>query len=194
MAQQLHAKGHGVSLLALFNSFPPNSNFERLRCTPRCLGRFALNTARWLNYFRKWTPEQRRDFLRRKLILVRKGLQFRREGRAHTVEDIHAEDFIDVSEYADYQRHLWDIHLRASARYVPRPYAGHITVFRTRIHPFLCSFDPAFGWSQFAEGGCTVKVMTGAHESILDKPNVRALAEELDKCLLSAQALSQGPK
>jgi amino acid adenylation domain-containing protein len=190
MARQLSAQKHRVALLALFNAMPPNSSFDRLPLNPLALARFAVNAVRWLNHFRQWTPEQRQQFLQRKLNLVRKALQ---SNRGRTLDDIHAEDWIDVSEYPEYQRRLWDIHLRASARYIPRRFDGHITLFRTRIHPVLCSFDPAFDWGEFAGDGCTVKVMKGAHESLLDEPYVRLLAKELDDCLVAAQAPAAVP-
>jgi thioesterase domain-containing protein len=55
-------------------------------------------------------------------------------------------------------------------------------VLRTELHPFLCSFDPTFGWAEYAQDGVTVKVVTGAHESILNEPHVRAVAAELNRC------------
>ena len=57
-----------------------------------------------------------------------------------------------------------------------------VTVLRTELHPFLCSFDSTFGWAEYAQGGVTVKVVTGAHESILNEPHVQAVAAELNRC------------
>ena len=53
-------------------------------------------------------------------------------------------------------------------------------MLRTELHPFLCSFDATFGWAEFAEG-VTVKVVTGAHESMLNEPHVQAVAAELNR-------------
>ena len=84
------------------------------------------------------------------------------------------------------------MHLTASRNYLPKRFDGQITVFRTRIHPFLCSFDPAFGWGEFARGGVAVRIVPGAHESILDEPYVRVLANELDQCLRECHSRPAG--
>jgi amino acid adenylation domain-containing protein len=184
MAQQLHDQGERVSTLVMFNAMPPNSRFERVKVTPLFVVKFAWNSWHWFRYFCHWTPEQRHDFSRRKLRLIKKYFG-QLIGRSEMGPiPVKAEDRIDVSLYPDYQRRFWDIHLRASAQYHPRPYPGHITVFRTRIYPFLCSFDPTFGWGEFAEDGVTVRVVSGAHESILDEPYVRGLAKEVKLSLL----------
>ncbi len=72
--------------------------------------------------------------------------------------------------------------------YVPQPYPGRVTLFRTRVHPFFCSYDPAFGWTELARDGVTVKIIPGGHESILEEPNVQVLARELTACLARVQA------
>jgi thioesterase domain-containing protein len=53
----------------------------------------------------------------------------------------------------------------------------------TPIYPLFCTFDPAFGWGDFVKGRLTLKVVPGAHESILDEPYVREVARELRVCL-----------
>ena len=64
MARQLQAEGQRVSLLALFNSMPPNSSYFQARWSPGLALRFIQNSWNWLGYFRQWRPEQRRDFFR----------------------------------------------------------------------------------------------------------------------------------
>ena len=105
-----------------------------------------------------------------------------RRGDAARKDAFDAEDYVDLSDYSPQRRRLWDLHLRAAARYAPSVYPGRVTVLRTELHPFLCSFDPTFGWAEYAQGGVTVKVVTGAHESILNEPHVQAVAAELNRC------------
>ena len=184
MARQLTAGGHQIALLALFNAMPPNSSYECLSLNPRNLLPFAQNAWRWFGYFRRWTPEQQSSLIHRKWRLLlknfRHGLRFAKHVPAQT-----AQDSVDLSLYPEYQQELWDIHLRASSQYFPKPYTGQIALFRTSIHPFLSSFDPACGWREFARGGVTVHVMPGTHESILNEPHVRAVAECLNRVLRS---------
>jgi len=180
MAQQLVARGERVALLALMNATPPNSSFEQVRLTPAWAAQFAGNSWHWFLHFLRWGPGHRRQFLARKVRVWKKRL-LRRGEMAHR-DEIDAEDYVDLSDYSPQRRRLWDVHLRAAARYVPGVYPGRVTVVRTELHPFLCSFDPTFGWAQYAQGGVTVKVVTGAHESILNEPHVQAVAAELNRC------------
>jgi amino acid adenylation domain-containing protein len=180
MAQQLVARGECVALLALMNATPPNSSFEQVSLTPTWLARFSENSWHWLRHFLRWGSGHRRQFLARKARVWRKRL-LRRGARARK-DEIDAEDYVDLSDYSPQRRRLWDVHLRAAARYTPKVYPGRVTVLRTELHPFLCSFDATFGWAQYAQG-VTVKVVTGAHESILNEPHVQAVAAELNRCL-----------
>lgn len=179
MARQFRARGQSVSLLALFNSMSPNSSYFKARWSPGLALKFMQNSWHWLRYFGQWRPEQRRDFFRRKARLLKK--KARRWFGASNPEatSIEARDWLDLSQYAEYERKLWDIHIRNLRDYVPKPYAGHLTLFRTRVHPFFCSFDPTFGWAELAEEGVTVKLVPGGHESILEEPHVGILAREL---------------
>jgi len=192
MAQQLQAKGQRVELLMLFNAMPPNSSFERIRLTPRFIVRFLTNSWQWLRYFLRWSPQARQSFVRRKVRWLKN--RFRRLFRAAEGKSAHgaAADRIDLSPYPEHQRRLWDVHLRASSQYHPRPYAGNLAVFRTPIYPFFCSFDPTFGWNEFVTGALTVKVIPGAHESILDEPHVREVARELKGCLREVRTARGG--
>jgi amino acid adenylation domain-containing protein len=187
MARQLTARGHQVALLALFNAMPPNSSYERASLNPKMLLPFVQNAWRWFHYFRQWTPEQRRSLVHRKwrslVREIRGSLPFSRPVQANA-----AEDTVDLSLYPEYQQRLWDIHLRASRQYVPKPYPGCVTLFRTSIHPFFSSFDPTCGWGEFARAGVAVHIMPGTHESILDKPHVQTVAECLNQVLQEGSA------
>jgi amino acid adenylation domain-containing protein len=182
MAQQLWAEGETVKSLILFNAMAPNSQFEKPRWTPLGAARFVGNGCRWLHYFRQWTATQRQEWIRRKLPWIERfwplgGRRTAGTGEAWKDSGKHPSAVVDP------QQRLWDSHLAASARYHPQSYPGHITLFRTRIYPVFCSFDPSFGWREFAPGGVAVKIISGAHESILDEPHVRQLAKELEASL-----------
>jgi thioesterase domain-containing protein/acyl carrier protein len=186
MAQQLVARGQTVELLALMNATPPNSNFERMQFTPRWLAHFIKNSWQWLAHFARWEPEERRQLLLRKARALKKGL--RRRDTAARNGQIDAEDYVDLSDYSPQRRRLWNVHLSAAAQYRPSAYSGKIIVLRTELHPFFCSFDPAFGWGELAQGGMAVRVVSGAHESILNEPHVQAVAAELNRCFENGAA------
>jgi amino acid adenylation domain-containing protein len=177
MARQLTARGRQIALLALFNAMAPNSSYERVSWNPRTFLPFIQNAWRWLDYFRQWTPEQRRSLVQRKWRSVLGAC------RSTNTETALPHNSAVPSFYPEFQRRLWDIHLGASSQYSPKPYAGRITLFRTSIHPFFSSFDPECGWGQFAQEGVIVHMMPGAHESILDEPHVQIVAEHLNQVL-----------
>lgn len=190
MAQQLVAQGETVDMLAMINAMPANAKYDIIRVTPLWVLRFTRNAWYWFRYFCRWTPEQRRTFIHRKVRQCLK-LVIRLIGRRSLTNVPNAEDEVDLSLYPIEQQKLWQVHLHASTQYHPRPYSGHITVLRTRFHPFLCSFDPSFGWAEFAQGGVTIRIVPGAHESILDEPYAegaaKALREELEKAYRPSQ-------
>src|SRR6185503_19753067 len=107
---------------------PPNSSFEQVCLTPAWLARFAGNSWQWLRHFLRWGSGHRRQFLARKARVWRKRL-LRRGDRARR-DDIDAEDYVDLSDYSPQRRRLWDLHLRAAAKYTPRVYPGRVTVLR----------------------------------------------------------------
>ena len=90
---------------------------------------------------------------------------------------------MNVSQLPEHELSLWRVHLRAGTDYKPQKYPGRITLLRTRAHPLLCSFDPAFGWGEWAAGGVDVRIVPGSHENIFVEPDVRTLAGELEACL-----------
>src|SRR2546421_10445654 len=79
---------------------------------------------------------------------------------------IDVEEFIDTSQFPEDELKLWQVHLRAGSEYVPQPYNGRVTLLRTRRHPFLCSFDPFYGWGVLAEQGVDSRLIPGSHENI----------------------------
>jgi hypothetical protein len=79
-------------------------------------------------------------------------------------------------------------------RYKPKPYAGRVTLFRSPGHPFLCSFDPRYGWGELAMDGVDMHVVSGHHESILEEPYVKEVGAEMSRVLRRAQTLQEAPR
>lgn len=187
MARQLTAQGEVVGFLGLMNCAPPNSSYTAVRWTPAVFFRFLLNAALWVGNVFKWTPVQRREFLRWKLRTWRRKIPGLRHSGATSQIDHSVEELVDLSAHSEEERRLWSAHIRALFDYHPSPYGGQVTLFRSRIHQFVCSFDPDCGWSELARGGVRLNVVGGPHEGILEEPYVRQLASEFAKCLQTAQ-------
>lgn len=186
MARQLHAAGRKVALLALLDSAPANAGYERFTWWhPGALARFLQNIGYWLQDFRHWSPSERRRFIARKLRSS--GRQaIRRLKRQDVRDEVDIESVIDPAYFPEAELKLWEIHLRALARHVPRPYTGRATLFRTRGQPVFCSFAPDFCWGRLASGGVTVTPIPGSHENIFLEPHVRSLAAALNGALEQA--------
>jgi thioesterase domain-containing protein len=77
---------------------------------------------------------------------------------------------------------------QANRAYEPRPFAGRVALLRATEQPYGIVPDPTNGWSAMAVGGLEVRDVPGHHGAIMREPRVRILAQELDACLLKAQA------
>jgi thioesterase domain-containing protein len=172
MARQLRQQGANISLLALINCAPPDGSYTHFRFTPRGVFRFLKNLGYWAGHLRRLKPQPRREVVVWKMKVLKKRLWrlFR-----HSPVDVEA--IVDLAAQPEDRRKLWAAHVRALIPHRTQPCGGRVTLFRTRGHPMLCSFDDAFGWREFAGGGVAVKMIPGAHESALDEPHVRTLAQ-----------------
>ncbi len=183
MACQLTAQGEHVEVLAVMNCAPPNSDYGNIKWTPRFAWKFLKNLSLLTLNTLQWTPQQRRDFIWWKARLMKERLSKLLHNRADEPERVPVECLVDLSLFTGAQRRLWQSHIEALLCYHPQPYAGKVMLFRARVHPLFCSFDPLCGWAALAQGGVTLKIVDGPHEGILDEPHVRLLASELKACL-----------
>lgn len=178
MARLLEAQQQTVALLGLINCPPPNTNYERPRerGTPRWWLKFAGNLLMWgAGFVFTWTLAERSEFVRWKLRVLRKKFLAPKPGDATTGALNNLNELLGMADYSAVQRKLWETHMHAMRGYHPKTYGGDVTLFRTRGHPLLTSFDPHYGWRELARE-VTTKVMPGAHSNILDEPHVRATA------------------
>jgi len=162
MAQQLRAVGEEVATLIIFDSGPPLSD--------------ALPT-------RQKRPRQTRTV--RELALpsaAQMRFLFSRDKLQHWLES--RKDF--KTEPAHF-RTLRDANRRANKAYLATVYDGDVTLIRslefvanTRKHWHLY-------WAQLTSRTCHMIVVSGTHRSIFEKPNVRLLAQEVEKCLERAR-------
>ena len=179
MAREFRAQGEDVALLALLNCSPPNSNYGRISWTPKWLLRFGRNLLYWAQYFRQWPPAQRREFFRWKKEILKQRVAHLLGRNAAAPMKVDAGNLVDLTSFPADQRELWRAHIHALLKYKPQPYAGGVQLFRSPGHPLLCSFDPAYGWGEFA-AGVDISVVPGVHEKILEEPCVCSLARELN--------------
>ncbi|MGN6642113.1 MAG: amino acid adenylation domain-containing protein, partial [Verrucomicrobiota bacterium] len=194
MARQLKEQGEEVAVLALFNCAPANSRYSRLAWwSPIWFMRLGINLCYWVKYFLQWTPPQRREFFRWKSkMLKRRADRFLGHTRSSKAT-VDAGELVDLSSFSSEQRKLWESHIRALVNYHPKPFTGHVQLFRSPGHPLLCSYDPDYGWGDLARHRVQIFIVPGVHEKILEEPCVKTLAQALTRCLNQSSTSSNPP-
>jgi thioesterase domain-containing protein/acyl carrier protein len=92
----------------------------------------------------------------------------------------------DARRYVDVYRAHWN----AGQRYVPRVYPGKLTLFRASDKPEeFIRRNPTRGWDKLALGGVDVIPVPGSHYTMVRNPNAEILAERLRSCLQQPEAV-----
>jgi amino acid adenylation domain-containing protein len=173
MAQQLHAQGQRVALLALLDGrIPtpdekfPEEDYEAVLLVERYFG-LSFGPMESLAQLPK--DEQ---------------LAFMLE-QAKSAGLVPAE--LEVSEARRFVE-LLKSDLRATQNYALHLYPGRVTLFKASEELAGTSPDPTLGWSEWANAGVEVHVVPGNHANLVYEPHVEVLAEKLSACI--SQALS----
>lgn len=184
MAQQLHAQGERVDLLAMFDNVAPKTGYRRMHWSPLLARRILENFPHWLADFIDLDPDMRRGRVQRKAGRAVAGVRRALGLPAPPLVPAAVADIMDtVADMPLEVSAVLQAHYQAMIAYRPRPYPGQVVVFRSRRQPLFCSHDPALRWHQLALGGVTVHLVSGAHRNILEEPHVRSLATALGGCL-----------
>ncbi|HWF18044.1 MAG TPA: amino acid adenylation domain-containing protein, partial [Verrucomicrobiae bacterium] len=187
MARQFEAAGEQVAMLTVLNSAPPNSNYWHFQWTPASMFRFARNLGLLIMRSLRWDPQQRKEFLRWKAAQTRRKFSRMLKMPNGGSYQFSAEEVVDLSSFTRDQRKLWEAHIISLIQFFPKRYKGKVTLFRSRGHPLLCSYDGQCGWDELASQ-VEMHVVPGEHESILEEPHVRVLAAKLKECLRRLQS------
>jgi len=170
MAQQLHAQGQTVALLALLDARIPSSaqnvadeDFE------------AMLMADVVRYF-----GLSKDFSESLALLPQDELMTR------VLEQGKRSGLIPADIEASQAHRLIELcksDFRASRNYVLHRYPGRVTLFKASEDLSGHFLDPALGWNDWADGGVEVHLVPGNHATMVYKPNVETLAEKLAACI-----------
>lgn len=169
MAQQLHAQGQQVALLALFDTYnlsaiPPATSF-----------RYKLyNFWQEIGFFRGnlslLKPKEKLTFLLESAKWSQRRIMARRS------------QLPLVS--------LRHIHNQAGMNYLPQVYPGRVTLFQS------CGFKkdktPQVNWEEIAAGGMDVHELPVYFGGMLVEPFVSSLAKQLKTCLDQVRTSAMG--
>ena len=174
MAQQLHAQGQEVALLALLDAYAPGYPQKK----PWFERRVKLRVNHHLSNLKGLGSKEKLSYL-----LERGGIGLTRvETRLKT---LICKLYLGVG--LPLPRALREVQKPSRRRfspYVPSIYPGRITLFRPSQQPTGCYHNPEMGWGGLAAEG------PGKFASIILEPSVRVMAEQLQACLREAQTIT----
>ena len=194
MAQQLRAAGEAVGLLAFFDTNGPGYPQYLPGTTASQRKLLALHnrvTLHWDN-LRATEGRQRLEYVRAKARKWGRGLSWlawravRRRWKLlrERTEQLLLPATIRQVQQAD----RW-----AALDYVPRPYAGRVTLFRATEQPRGIIADPTVGWGKLVLGGLEIYDTPGHHGAIVREPRALATAHQLLDALQKAQNKKTDP-
>lgn len=170
MAHQLEAAGQRVAMLALLDTEVPP--FQRKGDSPATrLRRWSRTLQVNLRYAsRMRVPE----------FLIRKSSNFRMRSKL-LVWSIRERLGLEIKPS---RLSAEEGFLLAMRRYVPHPYQGNATLFRSGDGSDYQ--DPKLGWEGLIEGHLDIQQVSGDHDTILQEPHIGMLARLLEGCLEQA--------
>ena len=165
MAQQLHAAGEQVGLLALLEPRAPRTSRPAVPQT-QTLQFFAVRLKRYARRLASLRGRQRLAYIRERFQALAQVIAQRDLFRGDR-ESFHTEQVRLAN-------------LAALRRYQPRVYPGHALLLLAQNREVVSGEDPELGWHRIAAGGLTVHTVPGTNSgSMLRRPNVEALAPVL---------------
>jgi aspartate racemase len=176
MAQQLHAQGRPVGLVALLDTYfegkldcltRSESLARRLRLTQQWLGGHA-QTIRKLHWsdFGTYFLEKGNILKTRLASRLRQTVSRRQDSRGASISES--------------LQNVRAANLLAAKRYQPKIYPGGLTLFRARPpEAEELQWDPWTAWRCLAVGGVTLHFVPGDHNTMVREPHVKMLAEKL---------------
>jgi len=171
MAQQLHAIGESVGLVALLDSQAETAHLEFDAATL-----IADNVSEHIPIsVEELRSKDVDDQLREVMSLARQ-------------RNLMPPDFAleDARRYVDVYRAHWN----AANGYEPRVYPGKLTLFRASDKPEeFIRRNPARGWDKLAHGGVDIIAVPGSHQSMVKNPHAEVLAERLRACFRQPEAV-----
>jgi thioesterase domain-containing protein len=174
MARQLHAQGHKIALLALFDSDLPadNTHFEDLD-ELTVLEQFARDLG-ILPEQLEISPDE----------LMRMGQEERLD---YVLSSAHQQNLLPPDIEPSQIRHLFNvfkINVRAMLSYAPKPNPVPVTLFKAGGH--FEDDGPAANTIWNALSPTHVYSVSGNHFTIMREPHVEVLARKLKACLETA--------
>lgn len=168
IAQQLKAEGQTIATLAMFDTYAPSAlagELQALDEVDHIMSLFGDDVDLSEEYLRRLSPD---DQLK------------------HVLEKAKAVDFVPPSFTLSQVQRLMQVFIinsKAVHAYQPQTYDGQVTLFaareKTKAIATVTNADETHGWNAIATGGVTLHWVEGNHHTMLRRPYVQALGDQL---------------
>jgi len=179
MARQLHQGGEQVGLLALFDTYAPVAYQQNLIDKPR-LRRLAGH----FQILKDSSPKEALLSLREKAQEALHGKKADWQKAAENLAGTLAPERLDAL------RSVILANEAAFFAYETPPYPVRATLFRAAEVSVFEERDPALWWGDRFRGGLDIHDVPGVHLTMMNEPQVQALAPALAQCLAEASCCS----
>ena len=180
MAQQLSDQGQKTALLVMFETYNANFQHQPVPFFHRLYNPIENLMFHWRNFFPLRMDEKQAYFFRKTGAFLRRlrvRTMVRLSSFAAKLKMPFGRDYPHV--------YLTGINDEAHAKYVPKVYEGHLTMFRPKRH-YIGFEDPEFGWGGLAKGGLDIHEIQVNPRGMMVEPFVRELARKLRNCIQEA--------
>ena len=202
MAQQLIRAGHQVALLAIFDTLAPipgnlPSVGDSLKFMFTAGARYIWSFL--LDYFYLITPsnQPQLNHFPFPFVNINKFLHGLRKKQfwqsllgeavlANALPQSSRKQILSELNIRPMLR-IYQANNQATLSYVPQVYPNSITLLKTSVQSSKADQDSSLGWSQLAEGRVEIHQVPGNHLTMLRKPHVKVLANQLKVCIERAQ-------
>lgn len=203
MAQQLLRAGHQVALLAIFDTLAPipgnlPSLGDSLKFMFTAGARYIWSFL--LDYFYLITTPTKPQFNHspfhfaniNKLLHGLRNKQFWQSilGEAVLANALPQPSRKQILSELNIRPMLriYQANNQATLSYVPQVYPNSITLLKTSVQSSKVHENSSLGWSQLTEGRVEIHQVPGNHLTMLRKPHVKVLVDQLKVCIERAQA------
>jgi thioesterase domain-containing protein len=175
MARQLHAAGEQVEPLILFDTSVIGPTQPRVFAGPGAsrLPSFELSLDWHLGNMLLRSAADGARYLR-EVVNGRVNRTLHRLG-------LRAEP--EREDEALGARAVWEANRRALSTYEMRSYPGPVTMLLSREEPARTFYDRRLAWADLAQGGLTIRLIPGSHETMLSAEYAPEVARVITRCL-----------
>ncbi len=180
IASQLSAQGENVALLAIFDTEAPNYQKLAAVAESAVLWKFINTISEHLHKLSKLELSEKINYVQERLqwhFTVGKFNIFYKFYLRYIKGAVAELPLLDVAKK----------NIIACRNYMPSTYPGKLTLFFCNEGNKDLEPGDDFGWNSIVTGGVELHECPGKHTTVMQKPNVKVMAEKLIICLRQAQ-------